>query len=79
MAVLHASVRDAIDFDRTLTVDAAYARSCRAALADPRSARSGWRLETHLVDLDSVADPVAWDRVEPMPSVAAAPRTAAAR
>ena len=69
MAVLHASVHDATDQAEPLTVEAAYDRSYRAALTDSEIGTVGLEIETHLVDLDSVADSVAWNRVEPMRDV----------
>jgi glutamate--cysteine ligase len=57
----------AADQDEPLTVDAAYARSHRAALAESVVGSVGLEIETHLLDLDSVASPVAWARVDPMP------------
>jgi glutamate--cysteine ligase len=52
-----------------LTVDEAYARSHRAALAPSAVGPVGLEIETHLVDLDAVADRVAWERVDPLPGV----------
>ncbi len=66
MTVLHASANAALDHDEPPNVDGAYARSHRAALAESILGQVGLEIETHLVDLDSVADPVAWDRVGPM-------------
>jgi glutamate--cysteine ligase len=66
MAVLHASSRDATDQAEPLTVAAAYARSHRAALADSQIGAVGLEVETHLVDLDLVAGPLPWGRVEPL-------------
>ena len=57
MAVINASVRDVTDFDEPITVDDAYARSCRAALADSAIGTVGLEIETHLVDLAAVARP----------------------
>jgi glutamate--cysteine ligase len=61
-----------------LTVDDAYARSHRAALTPSVIGAVGLEIESHLVDLDSVADRVAWDRVDPLPGTmcAAAGRSA---
>ena len=67
MTVPHASVERAIDQAEPLTVDTAYARSHQAALAPSVVGAVGLEIETHLVDLDAVADRVAWDRVDPMP------------
>ena len=63
MAVLHAA-EDALDQAEPLTVDAAYERSCRAALAESAIGLVGLEIETHLVDLDSVPSAVAWERAE---------------
>ena len=69
MAVLRASVQEPLDQAEPLTVDAAYARSHSAALADSEIGAVGLEIETHLVDLDSVADSLAWDKVEPIPGI----------
>jgi glutamate--cysteine ligase len=66
MAVLHVSAQDAADQAEPLTVDAAFARSHRAALADSEVGAVGLEIETHLVDLDHAAEAVPWDRVEPL-------------
>jgi glutamate--cysteine ligase len=66
MAVLHASVQDTTDEAAPLTAEAAFARSLQAALADSEIGTVGLEIETHLVDLGSVADAVAWSRVEPI-------------
>ena len=66
MAVLHVSVQDATDEAEPLTAEAAYARSCRAALDDSQIGTVGLEIETHLVDLGAVADSVPWNRVEPI-------------
>lgn len=65
MTVPNASL-DALDLAEPLTVDAAYARSHEAALTDSVIGSVGLEIETHLVDLDSVAERVPWDRVDPM-------------
>jgi glutamate--cysteine ligase len=72
MAVLYASTKDAPDQAAPLTVEAAAARSSDAALADSEIGTVGLEIETHLVDLVSVADAVAWDRVEPIPDLVGA-------
>jgi len=64
MAVLHASIQGTVDEAEPLTEAAAYARAFRAALADSQIGTVGLEIETHLVDLDSIADAVAWSRVE---------------
>ena len=69
MAVLHAAGKDAADQAESLTVSAAYARSHRAALVPSVIGSVGLEIETHLVDLDSVADAVAWDRVGAIPGI----------
>jgi glutamate--cysteine ligase len=69
MAVINTFALDAVDRAEPLTVDAAYARSSSAALADSTIGTVGLEIETHLVDLDSVADAVSWDRVEAMTGV----------
>jgi glutamate--cysteine ligase len=50
-----------------LTVDDAYARSRRAALTPSVIGAVGLEIESHLVDLESVAERVAWDRLDPLP------------
>jgi glutamate--cysteine ligase len=74
MAVADASARDTSACDgaglaEPLTVEAAYARSQRAALADSRVGAVGLELEAHLVDLDAVAGRVPWERAAPLPGV----------
>jgi glutamate--cysteine ligase len=74
MAVLDASARDGSAFDAAglaerLTVETAYARSQRAALTDSQVGAVGLEIETHLVDLDAVADRVGWDRAAPLPGI----------
>jgi len=69
MAVVNAFARDGIDHADPLTVDAAYAQSCLAALAESAVGAVGLEIETHLVDLDNVADPVSWGRVEAVAAV----------
>ena len=78
MTVPHASVDCAINQAEPLTVGTAYTRSHQAALTPSVVGAVGLEIETHLVDLDSVADPVPWDRVDPMPGTvcAAAGRSA---
>jgi len=55
-----------------LTLDAAYARARRAALSSSALGPVGLEIETHLVDLDSVADPVASELVDQLPGMVAA-------
>ena len=64
---------DALNQAQPLTVDDAYARSHRAALAPSKIGPVGLEIETHLVDLDSVADRVAWDRIDPIPDIVSPP------
>jgi glutamate--cysteine ligase len=71
MAVLNAAA-DTTDHAAPLTVDAAYARSHEAALIESVIGSVGLEIETHLVDLDAVADRVAWDRAGPLPELLAA-------
>jgi glutamate--cysteine ligase len=63
---------DALSQAQPLTVDDAYARSHRAALAPSKIGPVGLEIETHIVDLDSVADRPAWDRIDPMPRIVCA-------
>jgi glutamate--cysteine ligase len=72
MAVINAFAQDAVDRAEPLTVDAAYAHSCIVALEDSAPGTVGLEIESHLVDLDSIADPVAWARVEAVRPVIAA-------
>ncbi len=72
MTVPNAVADDALDQAEPLTVDAAYARSHQAALTPSVVGPVGLEIETHLVDLDSVADRVAWDRVDPLPGAVCA-------
>ena len=65
MAVLRSAVQVADDEAEPLTAEAAYDRSCRAALADSVIGTVGLEVETHLVDLGTVAAAVPWNRVEP--------------
>src|ERR1700683_5203735 len=69
---------DPADHAEPLTVDDAYARSPRAQLTPSVIGAVGLEIESHLVDLDSVADRVAWDRIDPLPGpvCAAAGRSA---
>jgi len=60
------AIPDALDLTEPLTVDEAYARSHEVALADSVLGPVGLEIETHLVDLDSPAERVPWDRVNPM-------------
>jgi glutamate--cysteine ligase len=78
MTVPRAVSDDAADEAEPLTVDTAYARSHQAALTTSVVGAVGLEIETHLVDLGAVADPVAWGRLDPMPHAvcAAAGRSA---
>ena len=58
---------DVFDEAEPLSVDAAYARSLQAALTPSAIGPVGLEIETHLVDLDAVANRVPWDRVDPLP------------
>jgi glutamate--cysteine ligase len=55
---------DAVDRAGPLTVAAAYAQCHDAALTESAIGAIGLEIESHLVDLDHVADPVPWRRVE---------------
>ena len=76
MTVPRTAVDDILDHDEPLTVEVAYARSLQAALTPSEIGPVGLEVETHLVNLDAVAEPVAWNRVDPLP---AAIRSAAGR
>jgi glutamate--cysteine ligase len=67
MTVPRSAVDDALDQDQPLTLEDAYARSRQAALTPSDIGPVGLEVETHLVDLDAVAEPVAWHRLDPMP------------
>ena len=58
MAVINAFAQDAVDRAEPLTVAAAYAQCRDAALAESAIGAIGLEIESHLVDLDHVADPV---------------------
>ena len=69
MAVIKAFAQDAVDRAEPLTVAAA-CRHCRdTALAESAIGAIGLEIESHLVDLDHVADPVPWKRVEAIAAV----------
>ncbi len=76
MAVINAFAQDVVDLAEPLTLDAAYARSCRAALADSNVGMVGLEIESHLVDLACAADAVAWHRAKPITEIIAAVTTA---
>lgn len=78
MAVINAFAQDAADRAEPLTVAAAYARCRDAALAESAIGAIGLEIESHPVDLDHVAGPVPWRRVEAIAAMAgrAAPGTA---
>jgi len=63
MAVINAFAQDAVDLAEPLTLDAAHARSCQAALADSEIGTVGLEIEAHLVDLRAVPEAVAWHRI----------------
>jgi glutamate--cysteine ligase len=69
MAVINAFAQDAVDRAEPLTVAAAYAQCRDAALAESAIGAIGLEIESHLVDLDHVADPVPWRRVEAIAAV----------
>ena len=69
MAVIHAFAQDALDRAEPLTVAAAYAQCRAAALAESVIGAVGLEIESHLVDLDHVADSVPWKRVEAIAAV----------
>jgi Glutamate-cysteine ligase family 2(GCS2) len=69
MAVINAFAEDAVDRAEPLTVAAAYAQCRDAALAESAIGAVGPEIESHLVDLDHVADPVPWKRVEAIAAV----------
>src|SRR5260370_21231968 len=69
MPVINAFARDGVDRAEPLTVAAAYAQCRDAALAESAIGAIGLEIESHLVDLDHVADPVPWRRVEAIPAV----------
>ncbi len=66
MAVINAFRQDPVDRAEPLTVAAAYSQCRDAALAESVIGAIGLEIESHLVDLDHVADPVPWKRVEAM-------------
>jgi glutamate--cysteine ligase len=66
MAVVNAFSQDAVDQSQPLTVAAAYDQARAAALTDSDVGLVGLEIETHLADLDCVADAVSWSRVEAM-------------
>src|ERR1700722_16535092 len=66
MTVLRASAQYAIDQSRPLNADSAYERCHQAALTEGEVGAVGLEIEAHLVNLDSVGDRVAWDRVQRM-------------
>jgi glutamate--cysteine ligase len=63
-AVINAFAQDAVDRAEPLTVAAAYAQCRDVALAESVIGAIGLEIESHLVDLDHVSDPVPWRRVE---------------
>ena len=70
MAVINGFAEDVVDRAEPLTVAAAYAQCRDAALAESAIGAVGLEIESHLVDLDHVADPVPWKRVEAIAAVA---------
>lgn len=69
MAVIPAFAQDALDRAEPLTVAAAYAQCRAAALAESVIGAVGLEIDSHLVDLDHVADPVPWKRIEAIAAV----------
>ena len=69
MAVTKAFAQDAVDRAEPLAVAAANAQCRDAALAESAIGAIGLEIESHLVDLDHVADPVPWKRVEAIAAV----------
>ena len=65
MAVINAFAQDAVDRAEPLTVAAAYAQCRDAALAESVIGAIGLEIESHLVDLDHVADPFPGDALRP--------------
>jgi hypothetical protein len=57
MTVINAFAQDAVDRAEPVTVAAAYAQCRAAALAESVIGAVGLEIESHLVDLDHVADP----------------------
>ncbi|HEY2549853.1 MAG TPA: glutamate-cysteine ligase family protein [Streptosporangiaceae bacterium] len=51
-----------------LALDGAYARAHRAALTDSALGPVGLEVESHLVTLGAVAEPVSWDQLDPLPA-----------
>jgi glutamate--cysteine ligase len=78
MTVPRTAAGDVLDQDEPLSVENAYARSLQAALTPSEIGPVGLEVETHLVDLGAVAEPVPWNRVDPLPGTlrAAAGRSA---
>ncbi len=72
MTVQRVAVDASIDQAEPLSVDDAYARSHQAALRPSVIGPVGLEIEQHLVNLDSVADRVPWDRVDPVPGAVCA-------
>jgi len=64
MAVINTFAQNAADLAEPLTLDAAHARSCEAALAESEIGTVGLEVEAHLVDLRAIPDAVDWHRVE---------------
>ncbi len=60
------SSANAFDHTEPLSLDGAWARSHQAALTESVLGLVGLEIEAHVVDLDSVASPVSWDRLGPM-------------
>jgi glutamate--cysteine ligase len=67
MTVQRVAVDASIEQAEPLGVEEAYARSHQAALQPSAIGPVGLEIENHLVDLDSVAERVPWDRVGQIP------------
>jgi glutamate--cysteine ligase len=64
MAVINTFAQDAVDLAEPLTLDAAHAWSCQAALAESEVGTVGLETEAHLVDLRAVHEAVTWHRIQ---------------
>lgn len=56
------------DAAEPLSVDAAYYRVWRSALTASTVGTIGLELESHVVNLDALAEPVPWETLEPLPA-----------
>jgi glutamate--cysteine ligase len=64
VTVINVFGKNVVERAEPLTVDAAYARSRGAALADSPVGTVGLEIETHLVKLSAVGDVVPWSTIE---------------